>query len=120
MAARVLLDGTIEVINPIKPSKDLLTFEQLCPKWAKIVHSAPITEKNGFIVDHKRLNITECRNCIVGEANGFSEKYNSPVDFGCPTCSNHSIRFATILHKTPQVRSSWINSFMNHWNKSHG
>lgn len=65
--------------------KKLLTFEEICPRWAAKL-------KHGITDDHvdSPLIMSSHRLCIVGEANGFSDDYVRRSL--CIDCDMHSMR----------------------------
>ena len=95
--------------------KNKLSFDEICPRWSKIIHRVLKTEKSRFRQDHKNLNISDCRKCIVGEAYGFDASYWAT----CGKCRDYSCGFTSILTENPSVRRTSIDRFVNHFNKAH-
>ena len=95
--------------------KKQITFEELCPRWAKIIHNLSKTTKTRFVVEHKVVDILVCKRCVVGEAHSFNDDYC----IECNRCSNYSSVFAELLTKAPAERRTYIERFVNHFNKYH-
>jgi len=95
--------------------KKQITFEELCPRWSKLIHRLSKTSRTRFIVEHKVIDIMTCKRCVVGEAHGFKDDYW----MDCSRCGNYSGRFASLLTKTPAERRTSIERFVNHFNKYH-
>ena len=85
--------------------KKQLTFEQLCPKWAKIIKQCgciPISIFSG---------IYNYRCCIVGEAHDWNNNYE------CDLCYSFADRFTRIsLRASHDVL---IDEFVEHFNECH-
>ena len=52
--------------------------------------------------------------CVVGEAHGFQDKYDS-----CDDCYKTSLEFATLLRDSPYKRKAQLDAFVTHFNEKH-
>jgi len=95
--------------------KKQISFEELCPRWSKVIHKLSRTAKTRFIKESKVIDIMSAKICVVGEAFGFDDTYWAD----CGRCRAYSGRFASLLHKTPSERRRHIERFVSHFNKFH-
>ena len=102
-----------------EPSSSLslsLSFEDICPQW----NNALITR----ISNNSRLNISEAKYCIVGEAHGFR---NSA--YICSKCWEYSQSFTHCVYGSRDYNNYSITNyilfehlkgnFIEHFNQSH-
>jgi hypothetical protein len=64
---------------------DQLEIKDICPQWSDALSTGKTD---------KRLSIGNERLCMVGEAHGFSDKYEST----CPQCYTFCLEFAWCIH----------------------
>ena len=85
--------------------KKQVTFEQLCPDWAKTIKQC------GYIPISISSGIYQYKYCIVGEAHGWSK------DYKCDSCMTFADRFAcTSLRASHDFL---IDKFVEHFNECH-
>jgi len=103
-----------------KIAKKELTIHEISPAWARILPMVPKTERQEFYKNNQRLNISDCKYCVVGEAYGFSDSYSKAEgkDF-CYDCYACAINFGYALMLNPSEREGLTNTFVDHWNESH-
>ena len=83
--------------------KKQLTFEEICPYWAKELRRG--TASKGLL-----NNFTQC---IVGEAHGFNSDYSyASLNSFCQECFDYSFDFGG-------KDLSQIDNFVAHWNEKH-
>ncbi len=96
------------------------TIEGIAPTWARLLPLIDKTDQQEFYNGHSRLDISDAKWCIVGEAYGFSDKYFDVNDKEfCRDCFSHSVNFASVLQRNPENRKNQVNSFVEHWNFKH-
>ena len=91
--------------------KGKLTFEELCPKFSRIIPRFKVTQQYVF----GDLDLSEPRCCVVGEAFGFDDSYWS----NCQKCIDFSCKFRSILMIPPEKRQWLVNRFTAHFNRTH-
>ncbi len=103
-----------------KHAKKELTIQEISPQWAGIIPMIPKTERQEFYKNNQRLDISDCKYCVVGEAYGFSDDYahSDKKDF-CYDCFSSAINFGYSLLLPPSEREGLTNTFVDHWNRSH-
>lgn len=102
-----------------KHAKKELTIHEISPKWARILPLIPKTKQQEFYYNQK-LDISDCKYCVVGEAYGFNDDYShNGSDKFCYPCYSSAINFGYAL-LLPQVeREGLVNTFVDHWNSTH-
>ena len=115
-------------------SQQLIQMEQtfldrlakISPTWAKHLLDNPHYTTNEDNMKYheyggEKINILNGSYCVVGEAHGFP-KYpirqilSKTMYHNCNTCYKFSTK---LLAKTRPELEEVLNSFMNHWEKSH-
>jgi len=100
--------------------KHKLSFEQICPRWSKVVHKVKYTDKIRFRISGKMLNLHDFKCCLVGEAWGFTDDYDlSKTKGGCKKCSKTSAEFGSLLRCNSEERKELIDAFVDHFNRVH-
>jgi len=89
-------------------------LSQVAPLWTSVLAQLSKSDRVCFLVKGKRLDISRCNACVVGEAHGFDKDYS-----GCDECYQSSIEFATLLRMAPKARLEPLTKFVNHFNKEH-
>ncbi|MDX1373552.1 MAG: hypothetical protein R3321_13855 [Nitrososphaeraceae archaeon] len=85
------------------------TFSEICPTWSKILKEGLNTGDIGL-----------SDRCIVGEAWGWSNKYDIYGSNECKECHSFSYSFpCTISFKSKTELNLQINNFTKHYNKCH-
>ena len=97
-----------------------LTIEKISPRWARILPLINKTDRSEFYMSGNKLDISDCRYCVVGEAYGFKDDYShaDKKDF-CYDCFASAINFGYSLLLPPTEREGLTNTFVDHWNSSH-
>ncbi len=103
-----------------KHAKKELTIQGISPNWARILPLIPKTDKSEFYKNGEKLDISDCKYCVVGEAYGFSDDYahSNKKDF-CYDCFSSAINFGYSLLLHPTEREGLTNTFVDHWNSTH-
>ena len=103
-----------------KHAKKELTIQEICPQWAGIIPMIPKTERQEFYKNNQRLDISDCKYCVVGEAHGFNDDYSHSEnkDF-CYPCYSSAINFGYSLLLPQAEREGLVNTFVDHWNSTH-
>ena len=103
-----------------KHAKKELTIHEISPQWALLLPLIPKTDKSEFYKNNQKLDISDCRYCVVGEAYGFKDDYShsDKKDF-CYDCFASAINFGYSLLLNPSEREGLTNTFVDHWNSSH-
>ena len=103
-----------------KHAKKELSIHEIAPLWSKILPILPKTERQEFYTNNKRLDISDCKYCIVGEAYGFNDSYshNGNDDF-CYPCYACAVNFGYNLLLSQAEREGFVDTFVDHWNESH-
>ncbi len=111
---------TLRIKANRKHAKKELSIHEISPIWARILAMIPRTEQQEFYKSGQKLDISDCRFCVVGEAYGFKDPYAhvDNEDF-CYDCYASSINFAHSLMLNPSEREGLVNTFTDHWNESH-
>jgi hypothetical protein len=100
-----------------------LKFEEVCPVWSEKLRKG-LDELDRFIL------ATDSKNCIVGEAWGFTGKqtgyFLAPlIPFvGCWSCVKFGRKIGMVARKNKESRTAadfepLISEFMSHWNREH-
>ena len=102
-----------------KANKEL-SIQEISPAWAKILPMIPRTNKQEFYTNNQRLDISDCKFCVVGEAYGFKDDYShfGSDDF-CYDCYSCAVNFGYNLLLPQAEREGFVNNFVEHWNQSH-
>ena len=101
-------------------AKKELTIHEIAPLWSKILPIIPKTERQEFYTNNQRLDISDCRFCVVGEAYGFNDDYsNFGKDSFCYDCYASAVNFGYNLLLSQAEREGFVNNFVEHWNQSH-
>jgi len=102
-----------------KANKEL-TIHEISPQWSQILPLIAKTNKSEFYRNGIKLDISDCRHCVVGEAYGFKDDYShsDEKDF-CYDCFACSINFGYSLLLPPTEREGLTNTFVDHWNSTH-
>ncbi len=103
-----------------KNAKKELSIQEISPAWAGILPIMPKTERQEFYKSGKKLDISDCKYCVVGEAYGFSDSYShNENDDYCYPCFACAVNFGFALILNPEEREGLVNTFVDHWNDSH-
>ncbi len=97
-----------------------LTIKYISPQWAQMLPLIDKTDRSEFYRNGTKLDISDCRFCVVGEAYGFKDDYarSDEKDF-CYDCFSSAINFGYSLLLPPSEREGLTNTFVDHWNRSH-
>lgn len=111
---------TLRIKANRKHAKKELSIHEISPVWTRILAMVAKTEQQEFYNNGQRLDISDCRFCVVGEAHGFKDSYSrvDNKDF-CYDCYASAINFAHSLMLNPSEREGLTNTFADHWNESH-
>ncbi len=103
-----------------KHAKKELTIHEISPQWAQILPLIAKTDKSEFYRNGGKLDIADCRFCVVGEAYGFKDDYahSNKKDF-CYDCFSCAINLGYSLLLPPREREGLTNTFVDHWNSTH-
>ena len=103
-----------------KSAKKELSIHEIAPNWSRVLPLTPVTEQQEFYKANIKLDISDAKWCIVGEAYGFEEKYfdSNNKEF-CRDCFSHSVNFGALLMEKPVNREQPLNAFVEHWNNTH-
>ena len=102
-----------------KANKEL-SIHEIAPLWSKILPIIPKTERQEFYTNNQKLDITDCKYCVVGEAYGFNDDYsNFGKDNFCYDCYSCAVNFGYNLLLSQAEREGFVNNFVEHWNQSH-
>ncbi len=103
-----------------KHAKKELSIHEISPAWAKILPMIPRTNKQEFYTNNQKLDISDCKFCVVGEAYGFKDDYShfGSDDF-CYDCYSCAVNFGYNLLLPQAEREGFVNNFVEHWNQSH-
>jgi hypothetical protein len=90
-----------------------VTFEEMCPKWAKVVERS---KESGFSLTDEESTDLECTmsRCIVGEAYGWTARYSRWYPKHCEECLE--LAYTLSNHKYWEKH---IPEFTEHWNEKH-
>jgi hypothetical protein len=103
-----------------KHAKKELTIHEISPEWSHILPLIPKTGNSQFYKNGKKLDISDCKYCVVGEAYGFKDDYshNGNKDF-CYPCYSCAINLGYALLLPQAEREGLVNTFVDHWNSTH-
>jgi hypothetical protein len=97
-----------------------LSIQEISPEWAILLARLPQTEEHQYYIRGQKLDISDCKYCVVGEAYGFDDSYQ---DFNsgthCHACYYYSVDFGHALTDSPEIRELMIDDFVDHWNTKH-
>ncbi len=100
--------------------KKELTIHEISPQWAKILPIVPKTERQQFYKSGQKLDISDCKFCVVGDAYGFKDDYSHfDNDDFCYDCYASAVNFGYNLLLPQAEREGFVNNFVEHWNQSH-
>ena len=102
--------------NKHEPSSLSLSFEDICPQWNNALSTR--------FSNNSRLNISEAKYCIVGEAHGFRNS-----TYICSKCWEYSQSFTHCVYGSGDYNNYSITdhilfehlkeNFIEHFNQSH-
>ncbi len=100
--------------SQVHKESNTLSLHQVAPLWASVLARMPKTDKIRFKTRGMQLDISQMKMCVVGEAHGFQDKYDS-----CDDCYKTSLEFATLLRDSPYKRKAQLDQFVAHFNSKH-
>ena len=59
-----------------KHAKKEMSIQEISPQWSQILPLIAKTNKSEFYRNGIKLDISDCRHCVVGEAYGFKDDYS--------------------------------------------
>jgi hypothetical protein len=107
----------------LQPEPAELTLEEVCPIWHEKF-------RNGLNERDRSILSRDSKNCLVGEAWGFSGRqagyYIAPLIplIGCWSCVKYGRKFGKIAKKKESSSANKdfepiISEFLGHWNQKH-
>ena len=103
-----------------KHAKKELSIHEISPEWAILLGRLPKTDNHEYYIRGQKLDIQDCKYCVVGEAYGFDDSYQDwNGEKYCTECYHHSVDFGRALTDDPVMRGFMIDNFVDHWNKEH-
>lgn len=90
-----------------------LTLEDIAPTWKKALDNPDgLTEAEWLTLEHSP------EMCIVGEAWGFTRRYEYGGPDDCEDCCCYSGAIPA-LNRDIEDRDKYIRYFVTHWNRNH-